>query len=299
MPALNGPVSLMPKCLKNLLILAALGACVQASAAGPEDCRGPSEDCTAVGKWNVSVALGAGEITNPLYNSQNIPLVVIPHVSYYGKRFFLDDLDVGFTALDTGSNTLNLIATPGYDRVYFYRTDPQNFFVTGFTAAGAAEYTRVAGNSAQLPPSAVNATNLPNRPRRFTYLAGPEWTFKYAGISGQLDILRDITDQNNGDEVRAALGAPLLRRKGVLSANLGVTWKSAAIVNYYYGEPGIYQGGAAFNPFARLAYVLPLSSKWHFDAFYQYERLGDSIANSPIVAQHSVQTLFVGAAYTF
>jgi MipA family protein len=289
----------MPKYLKCLPMLIAWAACAENAAGAPDDCRGPSEDCAVIGKWNVSIALGAGEMTNPLYNSKNIPLVVIPHVSYYGKRFFLDDLDVGFTVLDTGPNTFNLIATPGYDRVFFYRTDPQNFFVTGFTPAGAAEYTKVSGNVAQLPPTVAGATQVSNRPRRFTYLAGPEWTFKYAGISGQIDVLREITDQNNGDEVRAGLGVPLLRRKGTLSANFGVTWKSSAIVNYYYGEPGIYQGGAAFDPFARLAYTLPLSSKWRFDAFYQYERLGDSIANSPIVAQHSVATLFVGAAYTF
>jgi outer membrane protein len=287
----------MSKYLRCLLISAAVAAFAQGAAAASEDCRGPSDDCAVVGKWNVSVALGAGEITNPLYNSKNIPLVLIPHVSYYGKRFFLDDLDVGFTMLETESNAFNLIATPGYDRIFFYRTDPQNFFVTGLTAAGAPEYTQVSGNAAQLP--SPNASRLPSRARRFTYLAGPEWTFKYSGVSGQLDLLREITDQNQGDEVRAGLGLPLLRRKGVLSANFGVTWKSSAIVNYYYGEPGIYGGGAAFDPFVKLAYTLPLSSKWRFDAFYQYERLGNSIANSPIVAEHSVATMFVGAIYTF
>jgi MipA family protein len=279
---------------------AALAGFARTAASASEECRGPSEDCAVVGQWNVSIGVGAGEITNPLYNSQNIPLVLIPHVSYYGKRFFLDDLDVGFTLLDTDSNTLSLIATPGYDRVYFYRSDPQNFFVTG-VAPGGTNDTVAVGNGGgignQVPSQ--DATRLLNRPRHFTYLAGPEWTFKFAGISAQLDVLREITDQDNGEEVRAALGAPLLRRKGVLSANFGVTWKSASIVNYYYGEPGIYQGGGAFDPFVKLAYTLPLSSKWRFDAFYQYERLANSIANSPIVADHSVATLFVGAIYTF
>jgi MipA family protein len=287
----------MSKYLKRLLILAAGIAFAQAAAGATEECRGPADDCAVIGKWNVSVALGAGEITNPLYDSKNVPLVLIPHVSYYGRRFFLDDLDLGFTMLETASTTFNLIATPGYDRIFFYRTDPQNFFVTGLTAAGSPEYTQVAGNSAQVP--VPSATKLPSRARRFTYLAGPEWTFKYAGVSGQLDVLHEITDQNNGDEVRAGFGIPILRRKGILSANFGLTWKSPSIVNYYYGEPGIYAGGSAFDPFIKLAYTLPLSSKWRFDAFYQYERLGNAIADSPIVAEHSVATMFVGAIYTF
>jgi MipA family protein len=275
----------------------ALTAAACTAHAGSEVCPGPDTDCAVVGKWNVSVALGAGEITNPLYNSENIPLVVIPHVSYYGKRFFLDDLDVGFTLFDGQSNNFSLIATPDYDRAYFYRTDPQNFFVTGLSPAGATEYTRLAGSTVELPsPSAVK---LPTPARHFTYLAGPEWTFKYGPATGQLDVLHEITDQDNGTEIRAGLGIPILRIKGTLAANLGVTWKSAAIVNYYYGMPGIYQPGSTLDPFAKLSYTIPLSTKWRFDAFYQYERLGNAIANSPIVAEHSVATMFVGAIYTF
>jgi outer membrane protein len=282
------------KCGLILGLIIAAGA----ARAGNAVCPGPDDDCAVVGKWNISVAVGAGEITNPLYNSKNIPLVLIPHVSYYGKRFFLDDLDLGWTLFDGVVNNFSLIATPGYDRIYFYRTDPQNFFVTGLTSAGTPEYAQVPGNS-PIGGAGANAAKVSAHPRRFTYLAGPEWTFRYGRLSGQVDLLREITDQNNGDEVRAGLGIPLLRRKGTLSANFGLTWKSASIVNYYYGEPGIYEGGSSLNPFARLAYTIPLSSKWRFDAFYQYERLGNAIANSPIVAEHSVATMFVGAIYTF
>lgn len=116
------------------------------------------------------------------------------------------------------------------------------------------------------------------RPRRVTYLAGPEWTFNYAGLTGQLDFLHEITGEDHGNEVRAAVGAPIVKSNGTLSVNAGITWNDAAIVNYYYGEPGIYRGGAALDPFAKLAYSLPLSSRWRFDAFTEYERLGSAIA---------------------
>jgi MipA family protein len=278
--------------------LLALAQSAPAQTDQTEECRGPSQDCAVVGKWIVSVALGAGEITNPLHHSENIPLIIIPHVSYYGKRVFLDDLDVGITFLDTDAATVSLVATPDYDRVYFYRLDPQNFFLTGVSggAAGPANAEAVYTTTRAAP---ANSTPLPPRARHFTYLAGPEFTFKSAGITGQIDVLREITDQDNGDEVRAALGIPLFKKIGLLSTNLGITWKSSAIVNYYYGEPGVYSAGSAFDPFVKLAYTLPLSSKWRFDAFVQYERLGNAIANSPIVAEHTVATMFVGAIYTF
>jgi MipA family protein len=278
----------------KLFLLAVLaGLFHMPAAAAEQDCSGPSGDCVAVGRWNFSVALGAGVRTNPLVNGEDIPLVIIPHVSYYGERFFLDDLDVGFTLAESGANTFNLVASPGYDRVYFYRTDLQNFFITGFSTPGSPAYTDDAASAGP------GATKVPPGSRRVTYLAGPEWTFKYGGVSGQLDVLHEVTGQNHGDEVRAALGVPLMRSKGELTANIGITWKSAAIVNYYYGVPIIYSGGSALDPFAKLGYTLPLSGKWRFNAFAEYERLGNAIADSPIVAEHSVATVFVGAIYTF
>jgi outer membrane protein len=275
-----------------LFILAGL-APLYAAADG--DCTAASSDCVAVGKWNFSVALGLGVRTNPLAGGQDIPLVVIPQFSYYGRRFFIDDLDLGFTLADNESNTLNLIASPGYDRVFFYRSDLQNIFVGGFPPVPGYE----ALVNKRVPSDAPNAVPVPPRSRGITYLAGPEWTFKLGGVSGQLDVLHDVTGQDNGTEIRSALGLPLIKSKGSLTASVGFTWKSAAIVNYYYGAPGIYRGASAFDPFVKLGYTLPLRGKWRFNAFVEDERLGNAIANSPIVAEHYVTTAFVGTVYAF
>ncbi len=260
------------------------------AAEGGDECQGPTDDCVAIGRWNFSVALGAGVRTNPLVNGKDTPLILIPQFSYYGKRFFIDNLDLGFTLVEKGSNTFNLIATPGYDRVYFFRADLQNLFI-GFPINGS--------NPTLVDSTTPGAVKVSQPAPRITYLAGPEWTFRYGPVSGQLDLLRDATGQNSGDEIRGALRIPLLQSNGALSANIGFTWKSAATVNYYYRVPILYSGSAAFDPFIKLGYTLPLSSKWRLSAFAEYERLGNAIADSPIVAEHSVATVFVGAIYTF
>jgi outer membrane protein len=262
---------------------------VQAAGAA-DDCKGPSADCVAVGRWNFSVALGAGAMTNPLAGGKAIPLVVVPQFSYYGKRFFINDLDLGFTLAETGGSTFNLVATPGYDRVFFYRTDLQNIFVQGF-----GSYAIPVRADAATP----GAVQVPPRPRHVTYLAGPEWTGKYGGITGQFDVLHEITGQNHGNEVRAAVSVPLLEGKGSLTATIGITWKSADIVNYYYGATTIYRGGSALDPFIKLGYTLPLAGKWRFYTFAEYERLASAIADSPLVAERYVATSFIGAIYTF
>jgi outer membrane protein len=263
------------------------------------ECTAPTNECVLVGSWNLSVSLGAGVRTNPLVNGRDIPLILVPQFSYYGKRFFIDNLDPGVTLFDGESNTLSLIASPGYDRVFFYRSDLQNFFV--FSSASFAG----SGASAGKPSPAVqelpaNAHLLPQPARKVTYLAGPEWTFKHGRVIGQLDFLHEITGHTHGDELRAALGIPIgPLLGGTVSTRFGVTWKSAATVNYYYGYPGVYQAGWALNPFAKLGYSRPLSRKWKLDAFVHVERLGNAISDSPLVDRHYVTTAFIGATYSF
>jgi len=301
-------------CKAGVAILAALVSVRTAVAA--DDCQSSSDDCVAVGHWNFSISLGGGVRTNPLADSASIPLVVIPQVSFYGKRFFLDDLELGITLAEVGENTINLIASPGYDRVYFYRSDLQNFFVNGFTetsstvsappgGGGSAPPEGGVGTGSSPPVGVTHTTTttttarLPSRTPRVTYLAGPEWTFTHEGFSAQLDLLHEITDQNEGNEIRAAVGERLTAAHGLLTVNAGITWNSAAIVNYYYGAANVYKGGSALDPFIKLGIAHPLGARWRFNSFVEYEHLAAAVADSPIVNQNHVTTVFAGFVYGF
>jgi outer membrane protein len=279
------------KTIGQIAAAIAWASCTAPTFAAAGDCASASDDCVAVGQWSLSVALGAGVRTNPLVHSQDIPLVVVPQFSYYGKHFFIDNLDPGVTLFDGNQNTLSLVASPGYDRVFFYRSDPQNLFI-GSSAAFATPRNQ--------PYVTYVQQQVAKRSPKVTYLAGPEWTFRYGALTGQLDYLHEITGRNHGDEVRAALKVPLGHLAGAWAANMGLTWKSTAVVNYYYGVPGgVYDAGPALNPFVKIGYSRPLSSKWELDAFVHCERLGNAIYDSPIVARHYVTTAFVGATYSF
>jgi outer membrane protein len=289
-------------------------ACASAAFAA-DDCKDASAECVPVGGWNFSLSLGAGVRTDPVVHEGDIPLVVIPQFSYYGEHFFIDDLDAGVTLLDSDSTTLSLVASPGYDRVFFYRSDPQNIFISGLSTFNSSAGTKPPAGGASTPATGTNtntgsgslaasapgdtATKFPPRSRQWTYLAGPEWTFKFQGMSGQLDVLHEITGHNHGDEVRAALAMPLSRVGGSWTGGVGITWKSAAIVNYYYGAPGVYAGGAALDPFVKLGFSRPLRGKWKISAFVECERLANAIAASPIINERFVTTTFVGTVYAF
>src|SRR5690349_8884632 len=100
-PRRQNPVSTTPLRLMlaaGIGLVLAQGAWATDEGAGPNGgCDAPSRDCVAVGHWNFDVSLGAGLRTDPVVYEAAIPLVVIPHVSYYGKRLFVEDLDFGIT----------------------------------------------------------------------------------------------------------------------------------------------------------------------------------------------------------
>lgn len=286
--------SVRHRCLRALpltaLLAAGIGVPAAAAPAPGGPCTAPSVDCVEVGQLDISVSLGVGSRSNPVLGESDIPLIVIPQISYYGKRFFLENLDVGFTLHEGQSNTFNLIASPGYDRVFFYRDDLQNFFVSGATGtvslAAPAE-----GEDFDL------AHEFEVRPRRTTYLAGPEWLFQYGNIVGQVDALYEVTGRHDGYEVRAAVAAPIIQTEHSLVASAGLTWKSAETVRYYYGIEGYYEPGAALSPFLKLGYTRALSERWSINAFVHYERLGSAIADSPIVSDDGVTTAFAGVVF--
>jgi MipA family protein len=252
-------------------------------AAAQAPCTAPTPDCAVVGKLNISLGVGVGGRTNPIGGRSDLLLPLLPQISYYGKRFFIENLELGYTLYESDATSLSLIAAPGYDRAFFSSGDPQNIFIPqliDFVATPVSE------------EGAAGETPIP-RPRT-TYLAGPEWTFSYRRLSGQLNVLREITGRHDGYEVRAALATPIIDAKASLTVSAGLTWKSAGLVRYYYGVEGRHEPGSAVNPFLKLGYSLPLSDRWRFHAFAHYEHLGAAIADSPIVTDSGVATAFAG-----
>lgn len=98
-----------------------------------------------IGQWQFNVGLGAGFRTHPLVEQDDTPLVVLPELSYYGERFFINNLEFGFTLTDRERHQLNLVAVPSYDQRYFHRWDPLNFSAEG--GVGAASFASSQTNS--------------------------------------------------------------------------------------------------------------------------------------------------------
>jgi MipA family protein len=277
--------------LHSAALVLLMGTTVSQTARAQNTCPAPGPDCAVVGKLNISVGVGLGGRTNPVRGKSDLLLPVIPHISYYGKRFFLENLELGYTLHEGKSQSLSVIAAPGYDRAFFFRGDLQNIFVTA--SGGGGSFLTADPN----PSDEAATQEFRVSRRRTTYLVGPEWTFRHHQLVGQMNVLREATGEHQGYEVRAALSAPIIDTEGSLVVSAGLTWKSSKLVRYYYGVDGLYEPGSAFNPFLKLGYTLPLSDRWSFNAFAHYERLGSAIADSPIISDGGVVTAFAGFVY--
>lgn len=114
--------------LSLLVVWFGLMAAVNAAAENPVQCQ---QDCVPVGEWSFRLGIGAGVRVNPLNDGDDTPLVLLPELSYYGKRFFLKNFELGYTFLETDRHQLNGLVSPSYDQMLFNRWDPLNFTDSG------------------------------------------------------------------------------------------------------------------------------------------------------------------------
>lgn len=120
------------------------------------ECTDENRDCSVVGQWQFSLAIGLGGRTNPLLEGDDIPLFILPKVSYYGERFFWETTTLGFTLLESEHQNFNLVATVGFDQMYFNDWSIGNFVLEGGSFAfSAAGDNRIPENS---PPSDMEST---------------------------------------------------------------------------------------------------------------------------------------------
>lgn len=277
-------------------------------------CEPETEDCVEIGKWELSLGVGAGVRTNPLEATPDIPLVLIPQVNYNGERFFIQNLDFGFILWESETQQLNLLATPSYDQVYFHRWSPSNFFIdsNGFATTGKGSndddlpVIDTGGDKELIAPGFKDVQTRQLRDRHMAGLGGFEYSVTTALVDVQLQYVTDFTGVHDGDEVRLALAKYWATGRHQISASVGAIWQSSEVINYYYGvtQPeadlrGTYSTDAALTPVARMEWNYQLTERWDLRFLANYRQLPDEISASPLINDNKVITVFIGGVYHF
>ena len=271
-----------------------------------DDCDPTFEDCTAIGEWSFGVAVGLGLRSNPIRDGDDIPLIFLPSFSYYGERFFIDNLDVGYTIADSSNWMLNLLATPSYDRVFFERWDIGNFFIDfSGSSPTAAEPPPNLGSGFEDNEQVTDLIADELKDRDFTLLGGLEFSVDLFGGQFQASYLQDLNNVHSGQEARLAFSSPV--SSNGWQGTLGLTWKSKELTDYYYGldpeevvdDRALYQAGSSINPFLRINWQQQGNQESYWRLGLEYQKLDAEISDSPLVDKDYVLTFFVGKQFNF
>jgi outer membrane protein len=264
----------------------------------------PAPADAAESRWRLGAALGYGERTNPLIQSDDIPVVVDLDIAYFGDRWFFDNGDLGVELLDNRLFTTNLVARVNSDRAFFSKTNTRyvtySLFAGGFTSA-------IADPNTGQPLAPTQALPLKPPKRAYAVEAGLETLFSGEWGQATLHAFRDVSGTHDGYEIAADYSYRITRGRLSLSPSAGLSWKSAALSDYYWGvhkdESGItlarYQarGGLGWEAGLRANYYLTKSVRLAVSA--NYERLQHSIAMSPLVERDYVFGYFAGLGWQF
>lgn len=271
----------MPKSISRVVLSLALAAapCLAAFAQS-----GLSES-----RWRIGAALGYGERSNPLVQSDDIPIAVDFDVAWFGDRWFFDNGDAGLTFADNDAVTVSVVGRFNSDRVFFGRTDTRFVAVD---AVGAALSQPVDFQ----PPDRDYAIEL-----------GVEMLTDGRWGSAQFTVFHDASNTHDGYELYADYSFGWRRQRLYIEPSVGVSYKSADLNDYYWGvtpsEAGVvvlpYEAGAGVNWHTRLAIGYQLSRHWGLSLVAEYEGLNSEAARSPIVDEDKVLGWFAGMVWRF
>lgn len=252
--------------------------------------------------WRLGAAVGYGQRSNPLIQSEDIPVIVDLDIAWFGKRWFFDNGDIGFTLLDRPRSTSSLVARLNSDRVFFGKTNTR---YVNFAYTGNGLTAPLPDNSAGAPGDAAVEVDPPDRD--YAVELGVETLIDSELGVTTLRAFHDVSGTHGGYELSADFSRRWTVGRLSLAPLLGVSYKSARLNDYYWGvnddEASIalpaYQAGGGFAFEGGLLANYYVSRNLRVALSLNYERLPDDAAASPLAEDNHVFAYFSGLAWTF
>jgi len=239
--------------------------------------------------WKLGAAVGYGERSNPLVFADDIPIALQLDIAYFGEHFFFDNGDLGLTFVNNDLVTVSAMARARSDRVFFSRTNTR-FVDVGLSGA---------------PLESETVVTVPDR--NYAVEAGVELLSDGRWGYLQMNAFHDVSDTHNGYQIDVDYGVGLRAGLWYFRPSLGLSYKSAALNNYYWGvRPSesnaalpAYEAGGGINARAQLRASYHFSRSWLLALSVEVEQMNDEAAGSPIVQDHAVLGYFAGLGYRF
>lgn len=263
-----------------------------------------------VDAWQVKLAVGVGARTNPLVGGDNLPLVALPDIAYYGEAFYFDNGDLGYTLVEAPNWTLSAITRFNTERAYFSFSHPANIFVGSETVDGSSGHdANIPGPFPTVPDKTRTVIDLDDlASRKYAVDAGVEFNYYFeSGSLLKFNVFHDVSGVYQGTNAALEYAQAFSFEKWQLSLSAGLSFKSQSLVDYYYGiderdevpQSLYYEADATIEPYVRISTVYPINDDWSALGLVKVKSLGSGMTDSPVVDEKLATTVFVGASYAF
>ena len=269
----------------------------QAKAEPAPQCS-PNSQCVEEQQLYLSVALGYGQRSNPLYGGEDLPLVILPDIYYYGRYWFFDNGKLGSSLALNDNWQLSVLGQFNQEKGYFQKWFGGNLLQFNHTAMVGPSLAEE--RSAQV----VSVQQVSKRPTAFDLGVQLDWFND--DWQAQAVVWQDVSNTYKGQHASVSVGRSWQLNTGLWQATARLHWKSAKLIDTYYGidnnEPFYlprYDGRPSWQPELRLSWQKPVSERVSVLAFVRYLHLDDAMTLSPLVRSDNVTTWFLGVSYRF
>lgn len=254
-----------------------------------------ADDGIAAGDFDFKIALGYGQLITPIATTDNAELYLLPSLSWYGERLYFEDGMFGFALHEQSEQQFDAVLYPGADGLlhWYSRDNP--------LAPGGAIPAPMPVN----PPFEVRGVEK----RDIAWHGGFRFAQQFADAYWHATIGKDVSGVHHGWNLTLAAGHDAIVAAGAfaLGAELGLTYRSKKLVEYYYDNrpdevlPFDYEydaeGDYSFQLQLRASYQL--GQDWSVIARYGQHWLGNSVKASPLIDRRDTIIWFTGLQYGF
>ncbi|MWP62203.1 MipA/OmpV family protein [Gilliamella sp. Pas-s25] len=223
----------------------------------------------------LSIGAGVGWEHSP-YKSYSARYSPIPHIDYDNGRFFIDDLSAG---------------------IYVYHADDQSISI------GA----RYLSNEFK-PHNSDNRQLKQLDSRHATLLTEIEYTLvtNWGGFSSSVGT--DMLNKSKSILINADYTVPYIQDNLIIAPTIGINWVNSKHNDYYYGvshkesaRSGLpyFSAENSLTPYAEIVAQYSLTKNMATFGGVHIDKLTGDAADSPMVSNSTVTSIYMGVSYNF
>lgn len=256
---------------------------------------------------SLGLSLGYGQLDNPVYKKDDIPLYALPRIEVFVGDFSFSNTQFAWTPLWDDNYQISLFTQLNEDGLYFTKHSAVLSAIR--TTSGRPAMAPTPPNSSIETPSVIKRRGDISKisKRKLSAMSGIEAIVDWQNWRFSAYWSMELTNYHKG--LQGALSAQRLFLFDQHLVLLGVELQhlSASLVDYYYGS-ALQEMGAGFSPYLgrssqkyslNASYQYQFNQQWQFISDIKYQRLSSGITDSSLIDDSNLLSFYAGFAWNF